>query len=85
MIVKCWREQNAGAEVIGCKKRVHFNLCRRRFPAKIAFAVKIKNAEGQKLKPVAVYPTIVWVFPHGQMYVAFSRSCLFENVAFLIV
>jgi hypothetical protein len=82
MTVRCLHEQNTGAEVTGCKKNIRFKLCRRRFPAKIAFAVKI-NAEGQTLEPVAIYlPS--HGFPHVQV-VAFSRSSLFEDVTFPIV
>jgi hypothetical protein len=54
VIVICLHEQNTRAEVNGCKKNVRFKLCRRPFPAKIAFAVKFNNAEGQTLKPVAI-------------------------------
>jgi hypothetical protein len=61
-----------------------FRLCRRRFSIKIAFAVTVSKAKGQTLKRLAIFlPSPV--FPHGQLYVAFSRSSTSDNVAAAII
>ena len=63
---------------------VPFKLCRRQFPIKISFSMTISKAQGQTLNPVAVYlPSPV--FPHGQLYVAFSLSSTFDNIAFAVI
>jgi hypothetical protein len=59
---------------------ITFKLCKRRFPIKFAFPVTVSKAQCQTLKSVAIYPPSP-VFPHGQLYVAFSRSSSFDNVA----
>jgi hypothetical protein len=43
----------------------HFKKCRRQFSTKIAFGMKINEAQGQTLKRVPIYPSLP---------VAFSRS-----------
>jgi hypothetical protein len=59
---------------------VHFKLCRRRFLMKIAYAMTASKAQGQTVKRDAVYPASP-VFPHGQLYVSFSRSSSLYSVA----
>lgn len=49
-----------------------FQLKRRQFPVKLAFAMTINKSQGQTMDKVGIYlPTPV--FGHGQFYVAFSR------------
>lgn len=56
-----------------------FQLCRRQFPLKVAFAMTINKAQGQTLQKAALYLPQP-VFTHGQMYVAFSRATSASNM-----
>jgi hypothetical protein len=58
-----------------------FTLCRRQFPTKIAFPMKIRKAQGNYIVQVRIYLQSP-VFPHFQVYVAFSSSSAFDNFAF---
>ena len=62
---------------------IHFVTRRRLFPIKIVFAMTLSKARGQTFQRVAIYPP--WpAFSHGQLYVAFSRSSAFDNIAVAI-
>ena len=61
-----------------------FDLCRRQFPVRVAYAMTINKAQGQTLKAAGVYlPKSV--FSHGQLYVAFSRVGIWEALQVLVV
>ena len=61
-----------------------FQLQRRQFPVKVAYAMTINKAQGQTLKAAGVYlPRSV--FSHGQLYVAFSRVGIWEALKVLVV
>ena len=62
-----------------------FKLCRRRFPIKNAFAVKIHKAQKQKFNRAAIYPRSPIFSPHSQLHVAFSRSLPFDSVAVVVI
>jgi PIF1-like helicase/Helicase len=50
-----------------------FQLCRRQFPVRLAFAMTINKSQGQSLKYVGLDMRSS-VFTHGQFYVAVSRA-----------
>lgn len=56
-----------------------FNIKRRQFPIRIAFAMTINKAQGQTFQKVGLYLQNP-VFTHGQLYVAFSRVKTFNNI-----
>ncbi len=61
-----------------------FDMVRRQFPVKLAFALTINKSQGQTLDKVAVYlPTPV--FTHGQLYVCTSRTGDPDNLKIMIV
>ncbi|XP_057305225.1 ATP-dependent DNA helicase PIF1-like [Hydractinia symbiolongicarpus] len=56
-----------------------FQLRRRQFPIRLAYAMTINKSQGQTFNKVGIYlhrPC----FSHGQLYVAFSRARSFEDV-----
>lgn len=60
-----------------------FELKRRQFPAKLAFAMSINKAQGQSVKFVGL-DLRVPVFSHGQLYVALSRATCGRRVRILL-
>ena len=60
-----------------------FELHRRQFPVRLAFAMTINKSQGQSLNMVGIdlrYP----VFSHGQLYVAMSRGTNWGRVYVLL-
>uniref|UniRef100_A0A0D3BV73 ATP-dependent DNA helicase n=1 Tax=Brassica oleracea var. oleracea TaxID=109376 RepID=A0A0D3BV73_BRAOL len=49
-----------------------FRMCRRQFPATLAFAMTINKSQGQTLQNVGLFLPRP-VFSHGQLYIALSR------------
>lgn len=58
---------------------VPFNLCRRQFPVKLAYAMTINKSQGQTLDQVGLFLRTP-VFTHGQLYVACSRVRSFDSL-----
>ena len=58
---------------------VPFNLCRRQFPIKLAYAMTINKAQGQTADKVGLYLRNP-VFMHGQLYVACSRVRSYDSL-----
>lgn len=58
---------------------IPFNLCRRQFPIKLAYAMTINKAQGQTAEKVGLYLRNP-VFTHGQLYVACSRVRSFDSL-----
>ncbi|TRM55295.1 hypothetical protein BD626DRAFT_418933 [Schizophyllum amplum] len=60
-----------------------FQLRRRQFPVRLAFAVSINKAQGQSVRHVGI-DLRVPVFTHGQLYVALSRATSRDRVLVLL-
>ncbi|KAH9123405.1 hypothetical protein AeMF1_005593 [Aphanomyces euteiches] len=60
-----------------------FELSRRQFPVRVAFAMTIHKAQGQTISHVGVYLPEP-VFSHGQLYVAMSRAQAKGNIKLLV-
>ena len=63
---------------------VPFNLCRRQFPIKLAYAMTINKAQGQTADKVGLYLRNP-VFTHGQLYVACSRVRSYDSLRIQVV
>ena len=60
-----------------------FQLIRRQFPVRLAFAMSINKAQGQTIPYMGLYlPN--HVFTHGQLYVALSRVQSKNNIKILV-
>ena len=80
-----------------CEKRVYipririvpsdadlpFQLIRRQFPVRLAFAMTINKAQGQTIPHMGLYLSD-HVFTHGQLYVALSRVQSKDNIKILV-
>ena len=59
-----------------------FQMTRKQFPVKPAFAITANKSQGQTLQKVGIYlPTPM--FSHGQLYVAMSRATAADNLKIL--
>lgn len=61
-----------------------FQLTRRQFPVKPAFALTINKAQGQSLEYMGLYLPRP-VFAHGQLYVALSRVGSKERITIMVL
>ena len=56
-----------------------FEMIRKQFPIKVAYAMSINRSQGQTLQKVGIFlPQNV--FTHGQLYVALSRVSSSNNI-----
>jgi DNA helicase Pif1-like protein len=60
-----------------------FEIKRRQFPIRLAFAMIINKAQGQTMKFVGIYLPQP-VFSHGQLYVAVSRVSSTSNISIFV-
>ena len=60
-----------------------FNMTRRQFPVRLAYAMTINKAQGQSVQHVGIDLRNP-VFSHGQLYVALSRCTSFERISILL-
>ncbi|KAG5529311.1 hypothetical protein RHGRI_029871 [Rhododendron griersonianum] len=60
-----------------------FQMTRRQFPVRLAYAMTINKSQGQSVKFVGIDLRIL-VFSHGQLYVALSRCTLFDRISVLL-
>jgi hypothetical protein len=65
------------------EERMPFQLGRRQFPVRLAFAMTINKSQGQTFDKIGVYLPRP-VFAHGQLYVAFSRVRRMEDVSVML-
>jgi ATP-dependent DNA helicase PIF1 len=69
--------------LIALESKLPFTLNRRQFPVRVAFSLSINKSQGQTLSRVGIYLPEP-VFAHGQLYVAFSRVTMYQNIKVLI-
>ncbi|KAL7222002.1 hypothetical protein ACSBR1_023843 [Camellia fascicularis] len=60
-----------------------FQMTRRQFPVRLAYALTINKYQGQSVKFVGVDLRIP-VFSHAQLYVALSRCTSFDCISILL-
>ena len=60
-----------------------FELCRRQFPVRLAFAMTVNKSQGQSVKNIGL-DLRRSVFTHGQLYVALSRCTSSLRIKVLI-
>jgi hypothetical protein len=70
-------------QLISGEERMPFQLSRRQFPVRLAFAMTINKSQGQTFDKIGVYLPRP-VFAHGQLYVAFSRVRRMEDVSVML-
>jgi hypothetical protein len=70
-------------QLISGEVRMPFQLSRRQFPVRLAFAMTISKSQGQTFDKIGVYLPRP-VFSHGQLYVAFSRVRRMEDVSVML-
>jgi ATP-dependent DNA helicase PIF1 len=70
-------------QLISGEERMPFQLSRRQFPVRLAFAMTINKSQGQTFDKIGVYLPRP-VFSHGQLYVAFSRVRRMEDVSVML-
>ena len=63
---------------------IPFNMCRRQFPIKLAYAMTINKAQGQTADKVGLFLRNP-VFTHGQLYVACSRVRSFNSLYIQVI
>ncbi|KAL7169509.1 hypothetical protein ACSBR2_034526 [Camellia fascicularis] len=60
-----------------------FQITRRQFPIRLAYALIINKSQGQSVKFVGV-DLCISVFSYGQLYVALSRCVSFDRISFIL-
>lgn len=83
--------QNAGSRVFiprtelsPSDSNLPFELKRRQFPVRLAFAMTINKSQGQTLNKVGILLQKP-VFSHGMLYVAFSRCTSVNNIRVSVI
>ncbi|XP_028093170.1 ATP-dependent DNA helicase PIF1-like [Camellia sinensis] len=63
--------------------KMPFQMTRRQFPVRLAYALTINKSQGQSVKFVGVDLRTA-VFSHGQLYVTLSRCTSFDRISVLL-